>query len=65
SLGDRHPSVATTLNNIAFVYRAQGRYEEALAYYEEALSIRKESLGNRHPFVVIVLNNIRVLRALM
>ncbi|GBG34394.1 Kinesin light chain 3, partial [Hondaea fermentalgiana] len=35
SLGDRHPSVATTLNNIAGVYRAQGRYEEALAYYEE------------------------------
>ncbi|GBG25815.1 Kinesin light chain 3 [Hondaea fermentalgiana] len=52
SLGDRHPSVAITLNNIATVYKAQGRYEEALASYEEALSIEKESLGDRHPDVV-------------
>ncbi|GBG24494.1 Kinesin light chain 3 [Hondaea fermentalgiana] len=49
SLGDRHPSVATTLKGIAGVYDSQGRYVEALAYFEEALSINREALGDRHP----------------
>ncbi|GBG27915.1 Kinesin light chain 1 [Hondaea fermentalgiana] len=57
-LGDRHPDVATTLNNIASVYDSQGRYEEALANFEEAQSIRRESLGDRHPDVGGTLNNI-------
>ncbi|GBG32105.1 Kinesin light chain [Hondaea fermentalgiana] len=61
-LGDRHPDVATALNNIATVYRAQGRYEEALAYYEEALSIRKDALGDRHPDVANSRNNMRNIR---
>ncbi|GBG30435.1 Kinesin light chain 3 [Hondaea fermentalgiana] len=59
SLGDRHPYVATTLNNIAYVYKAKGRYEEALTYWEEALSILKESLGDRHPYVAAVLESIQ------
>ena len=41
-LGDDHPDVATTYNNMA-VYMNQGKYEEALAMYEKALSIRKLS----------------------
>ncbi|GBG34506.1 Kinesin light chain 3 [Hondaea fermentalgiana] len=64
-VGDRHPDVTQALNNIAGVYDSQGRYEEALAYYEEALSIRKESLGDRHPDMAQRLNNIRRIRNLM
>ena len=41
-------SVAATLNNIASVYRALGRCEEALRYYEESLAIRKAALGDKH-----------------
>ena len=41
-------SVATTLNNIAGVYQALGRYEEALRYYEEDLQITKAALGDKH-----------------
>ncbi|GBG24987.1 Kinesin light chain [Hondaea fermentalgiana] len=57
SLGDRHPLVAATLNNIADVYYRQGRCEEALAYYE-ALSIYRESLGDWHFSVAATLHNI-------
>ncbi|GBG32666.1 Kinesin light chain [Hondaea fermentalgiana] len=58
SLGDRHPSVADTLNSMANVYYDQGHKKKALAYYEEALSIYKESLGDRHPDVAATLHNI-------
>ena len=47
-LGDDHPDVADTYNNMAVVYYNQGKYEEALAMYEKALSIRLKKL---HPDV--------------
>ncbi|GBG35065.1 Kinesin light chain [Hondaea fermentalgiana] len=46
-----------------FVYDSHGRYEEALAYYEEALSRGKGSLGDRHPDVATTLNNIALVYA--
>ena len=46
----RRPSyVATTYNNMAIVYNDQGKYDEALAMYEKALSIRLKKLGDDHP----------------
>ena len=36
----------TTLNNIATIYRSQGKYKKALEYYKQALVIAQE-LGNR------------------
>ncbi|CAK9106462.1 Kinesin light chain (KLC) [Durusdinium trenchii] len=56
--GDRHPLVATTLNNIAIMHNAQGMYDDALRFYEEALEIAQENHGNRHPGVATTLNNI-------
>ncbi|CAK9011418.1 Kinesin light chain (KLC), partial [Durusdinium trenchii] len=47
-----------TLNNIAQVYKAQGKYDEALRYYVEALEIKREQLGDRHPSVATTLNDI-------
>ena len=41
ALGDDHPDVAATRNNMGVVYRSQGRYDEALKEYEEALRIRE------------------------
>ena len=38
-LGDDHPDVATTYNNMANSIQDQGKYDEALAMYEKALSI--------------------------
>ena len=40
-LGPEHPDVATTLNNLAVLYRHMGDYEKALPLYQRALDIVK------------------------
>jgi tetratricopeptide (TPR) repeat protein len=60
-LGDRHPAVATSLNNLAYLYYAQGRYDAAEPLYIEALQLRKDLLGDRHPAVATSLNNLALL----
>ena len=59
--GDQHPYVATSLNNLAALYRAQARYDEAAPLYHRALEIRKERLGGDHPDVGASLNNLALL----
>ena len=59
-LGDDHPDVATTYNNMALVYTKQGKYNEALAMYEKALSIRLKKLGDDHPRVADTYVNIGI-----
>ena len=56
--GDRHPNVATMLNNIGSAWDALGEPKKALEYYEQALGIDKEVYGDRHPEVATMLNNI-------
>jgi len=51
-LGDRHPDVAGSLNNLAGLYKAQGRFAEAEPLYEEALAIAIPSLGTDHPITM-------------
>ncbi|MGB7311708.1 MAG: tetratricopeptide repeat protein, partial [Nodosilinea sp.] len=60
-LGGSHPAVATSLNNLAELYREQGRYEEAEPFYQESLAIRREQLGESHPDVATSLNNLALL----
>jgi tetratricopeptide (TPR) repeat protein len=43
-----HPGVATSLNNLAGLHDAQGRYDEARPLYERALAIREKALGPEH-----------------
>jgi len=60
--GDRHPSVATSLNNLAALYYSQGRYEEAEPLLQQALALSQELLGDdRHPKVASSLNNLAAL----
>nr|NCR06836.1 tetratricopeptide repeat protein [Microcystis aeruginosa LG13-03] len=56
-LGDNHPHVATSLNNLAALYESQGRYTEAEPLYLEALDLKKR-LGDNHPSVATSLNNL-------
>jgi tetratricopeptide (TPR) repeat protein len=56
--GAEHPYIATTLNNLALLYTAQGRYEEAEPLYREVLTIDEKTLGKEHPHVAAVLNNL-------
>ncbi|MFM6367290.1 MAG: tetratricopeptide repeat protein, partial [Dolichospermum sp.] len=44
-LGENHPDVATSLNNLALLYEKQGRYTEAEPLYIRARSIREQQLG--------------------
>jgi tetratricopeptide (TPR) repeat protein len=57
-LGTEHPSVATSLNNLAGLYDSQGRYGEAEPLYQQALELSKRLLGTEHPDVATSLNNL-------
>jgi tetratricopeptide (TPR) repeat protein len=46
-LGERHPHYATSLNNLAYLLKAQGDYVGARPLYEQALAIKKAVLGQR------------------
>ncbi|MCY7276218.1 MAG: CHAT domain-containing protein, partial [Phormidesmis sp. CAN_BIN44] len=61
ALGEKHPNVATSLNNLAALYSDQGRYRDAEPFYQQALSIRKAVLGEKHPDVAQSLNNLAAL----
>jgi tetratricopeptide (TPR) repeat protein len=60
-LGEHHPDVASSLNNLAYLYNAQGRYEAAEPLYQQALELNRELLGDRHPDVAGSLNNLAAL----
>ena len=57
-LGERHPDVANSLNNIGVAYNAKGEHDKAIEYHEKALAIQRAVLGERHPDVATSLNNI-------
>jgi tetratricopeptide (TPR) repeat protein len=48
-LGEEHPDVAASLNNLAALYDDQGRYGEAEPLYVQALGILFQQLGQDHP----------------
>ena len=47
--GTSHPHVATSLDGLAGIFLAQGRYAEAEPLYKRALAIRERALGPEHP----------------
>jgi len=61
-LGDEHPSVATSLNNLAFLYNSQGRYSDAEPLYIQALEIAEKQLGENHPNTITIGENLEYLR---
>jgi tetratricopeptide (TPR) repeat protein len=60
-LGQEHPAVASSLNNLATLYSSQGRYAEAEPLYQQALELTKRLLGQEHPAVAQSLNNLAFL----
>ena len=63
--GPQDPRLATSLNNLAELYRAQGRYAEAEPLHKRALAIREKALGPEHPDVAQSLNNLAELYRLL
>ena len=56
--GPRDPRLATSLNNLAILYDAQGKYAETEPLYKRALAIAEKTLGPDHLQVAIFLNNL-------
>jgi tetratricopeptide (TPR) repeat protein/CHAT domain-containing protein len=58
TLGEAHSDYASSLNNLANLYRSQGHYAKAESFYEQALAISKKSLGEEHPSYATSLDNL-------
>jgi tetratricopeptide (TPR) repeat protein len=58
ALGLEHPDVATSLINLADLYRVQGRTADAEPLFHRALAIAEKALGPAHPSVALSLNNL-------
>ncbi|MEH2407794.1 MAG: tetratricopeptide repeat protein [Nostoc sp.] len=57
-LGDEHPDVATSLNNLAALYESQGRYSDAEPLYIQAVAIAEKQLGANHPNTITIRKNL-------
>lgn len=69
-LGPEHPQTTDSLNNLGVLLHAQGnlseddpqgKFSEALLYYQRALLIREKVLGEEHPHTAQSLNHIGAL----
>ena len=56
--GPDHASTATSLSNLAELYRNQEKYELAKPLLKRALAIREKALGPDHPDTATSLNNL-------
>ncbi|MEG3439951.1 tetratricopeptide repeat protein, partial [Pannus brasiliensis CCIBt3594] len=59
-LGEEHPDVATSLNNLAGLYYSTGRYGEAISYSQQAIQIAEQALGKNHPNTVAFRENYEI-----
>jgi hypothetical protein len=58
TLGSAHPDLASTLNNLAFVYERMNKWIEAERGYRRAHAIAVASLGPGHPLIATSLKNL-------
>jgi CHAT domain-containing protein/Tfp pilus assembly protein PilF len=58
TLGRDHPDVAQSLNNLAFLYRDQGRLTDAEPLLQRSSAIFEKALGRDHADVATSLNNL-------
>ena len=56
-LGPEDPRLAMTLNNLAELYRDQGKYAKAEPLFERSLAIAEKALGPEHPDVATSIEN--------
>ncbi|MDQ2808789.1 MAG: tetratricopeptide repeat protein [Chloroflexota bacterium] len=63
ALGPTHPDTATSLNNLAGLFDAQGDLNAARPLLERAIAICEQSLGLSHPTTCRVRENLSVLNS--
>ena len=57
-LGEEHPSVAVSLNNLALLYRSQERYSEAEPLFQQALELTLRLHKEEHLDIATSLHNL-------
>jgi Tetratricopeptide repeat len=60
-LGSDHPDTTTCLNNLAALYKRQGRYKEAEPLHQRAMKISIAFLGVNHPQTQQIIKNLSTL----
>jgi CHAT domain-containing protein/Tfp pilus assembly protein PilF len=58
ALGPNHPDVAQSLNNLAELYKDQGRYADAEPLFKRSLDIAEKASGPNHPEFAGSLDNL-------
>jgi hypothetical protein len=61
-LGESHPDVAVTLNNLARLYFRQNEYASAGPLLQRLLSIKEQALGASHPEIAAILTSLAKVR---
>jgi tetratricopeptide (TPR) repeat protein len=61
SIGAEHPSALAKVNNLALLYRSQGKYEAAEPLYVRCLEDSTRILGAEHPDTLSTVNNLAAL----
>jgi serine/threonine-protein kinase len=57
-LGKEGPNTLKAMNDIAWLYCMQGRYEQAESMFVETLESRRRVLGKEHPDTQMSMNNL-------
>lgn len=58
NLGPNNSYVALLLNDLAYLYKHQARYQEAESLYQRALRISEQGMGPEDPDVALSLSNL-------
>ncbi len=58
ALGEFHPSVSVSLNNLAALFRRKGQFTLSESHYRQALELRRKSYEPGHPHIVHALSNL-------
>ena len=61
--GPDHPDTATSLNNLAELYRTQAKYDLAEPLHKRALAICEKALGPDHPNTILFRENLAQMKA--
>jgi hypothetical protein len=64
-LGNQHPDVVISLNNLGLLSKTKRQSNLAKSYYLEALEIAETYLETSHPSTIMVRRNLEKLRALL
>jgi hypothetical protein len=51
-LGEEHPDTLSTMNDLAFTMKEQGRKEDAIKLMIEYVQLRERILGLGHPYIL-------------